>query len=488
MINRLTLALVLNGAVLTAACGPGSDPPPGCGEGRDCSCQEGDPNCSPCQPGYRPALVGTDCVPTCSAPEIDCGMHGTCEETGQGAQCSCDAGYMGPSCSSCASGLAVNGNGQCLGELAPPSLLTLSSVNDEVMLGALVPPTWDFLPLASVSSTVTDVAYDTSNENAYLLDEGRLFSLDLETGEAVARTATGKDLGSALCLDAAGQRVFTASADAVYEVNLDGFEVTELGAFGARALEYDAARDLLIGVDQMGATFELSGGEPLGVGQAPELESLAMAFDSETARAYFLGSEIETDEARLLRYCRDALSRLGAVPVWETEVVEEAPANTDPFTLEYDGADSALLATSLAASGVDRVRVDVAHPDVAVCIVAEGVSATELEVEVTAQARTGFLLVVAPDRGVSLDLSAVTGDSSVVVYTDEGLTIAGPSGGVAEYEGQSWTNLGLTSLADLVTRPAPRLVLMDWATQATLPLDLAYQPVGSALAWVGEAP
>ncbi len=488
MINRLTLALVLTGAVLVVSCGPGSEPSPGCGEGRDCSCEPGDPNCSPCQPGYRQALVGSECVKTCSAPEIDCGAHGMCEETGQGAVCSCDAGYMGPSCSTCASGLAVNDDGQCLGELTSPSLLTLSSVNQQVMLGALVPPTWDFLPLASVSSSVTDVAYDTSNENAYLLDGGRLFSLDLKSGEAVARTATGKDLGSALCLDPAGQRAFTASADAVYEVNLDSLEVTELGAFGARALEYDTARDLLIGVDQMGATFELSGGAPLSVGQAPELESLAMAFDSETARAYFLGSEIETEEARLLRYCRDALTRLGAVPAWESQVVEEAPANADPFPLEYDGADSALLAASLAASGVDRVRVNVAHPDVAVCVVAEGSSTTELEVEVTAEARASFLLVVAPDRGVALDLSAVMGDPTVVVYTAEGLTIAGPSGGVVEYEAQSWSNLGLTTLADLETRPAPRLVLMDWATQATLPLDLAFQPVGSALAWVGEAP
>jgi hypothetical protein len=395
---------------------------------------------------------------------------------------------MGASCSSCESGLSVNESGQCLGELTPPSLLTLSSANDEVMLGALVPPTWSFLPLASVASTVTDVAYDSSSENAYLLDAGRLFSLDLKTGDAVARTATGKDLGTALCLDAAGQRAFTASEDAVYQVNLDGFEVTELGGFGARALEYDAARDLVIGVDQMGATFELSGGAPLSVGQAPELESLGMAFDAETARAYFLGSEIETDEARLLRYCRDALTRLGAVPAWETEVVEEAPTNADPFTLEYDGADSALLAANLTQKGVERVRVDVAHPDVAVCVVVEGESASELEVEVTADARTGFLLVVAPERGVSLDLSATAGDSTVVVYTDEGLTIAGPSGGVAEYEQQSWRNLGLTSLTDLMTRPAPRLVLMDWATQAALPLDLAHQPVGSALAWVGEAP
>jgi len=483
-------ALVLSGAVLALSCSDPSASPTDCGAGRACDCEVGDPNCSPCQTGYRPALVGDACVPTCSAPQIDCGAHGVCEESGQGAACLCEAGYTGSSCSSCASGLAPNAQGKCLGELAPPALLTLSSINDEVVLGALEPPAWHFVPLAPVSSTVSDVAYDASSETAYLLDAGRLFSLDLETGEAVGRTAAGKDLGSALCLDSAGQRAFTASADAVYEVSLDGFGVTELGAFGAQALEYDAQRGLLIGVDAMGATFELSGSAPVSVGQAPELESLAMAFDSETSRAYFLGSETETEDARLLRYCSGALSRLGAVPAWQTRLVEEVPAGADPFTLDYDGADSALLAVNLAGAGVDRVRISVAHPDVAVCVVAEGSGSAELEVEVTGDARASFLLVAAPDRGVALDLSALADatSSSVVVYTDEGLTIAGPSEGVVEYEAQPWSNLGLTTLADLMTRPAPRLVLMDWASQAALPLDLSYQPVGSALAWVGEAP
>jgi hypothetical protein len=125
-----------------------------------------------------------------------------------------------------------------------------------------------------------------------------------------------------------------------------------------------------------------------------------------------------------------------------------------------------------------------------VCVVAEEGGTVELEVEVTAEARASFLLVAAPDRSVALDLSAFTGDPSIslIVYTDRGLTISGPSAGVLEYEAQSWENLGLTTLAELMTLPAPKLVLMDWTTQATFPVELTHQPVGAALAWVGVAP
>jgi hypothetical protein len=164
-------------------------------------------------------------------------------------------------------------------------LLSLSRVDEGLVLGALDPPAWDFLPLVSVPSTVTDVAYASASRSVYALSEGRLFSVDLMTGDMVGLTAADVNLGSALCLDEAGQRAFTASADAVYEVDLAAFGVTEAGAFGAGALEYDAERGLLIGVDSAGATFELAGSGPVVVGQAPELDSLAMAFDSATGRA-----------------------------------------------------------------------------------------------------------------------------------------------------------------------------------------------------------
>jgi hypothetical protein len=118
-----------------------------------------------------------------------------------------------------------------VGELSAPALLTLSSIDEEVVLGALEPPLWDFLPLVSVPSTVTDVAYDSATEEVYLLDEGRLFLVDLDTGKKTGLTAVGVDLGSALCLDAAGRRAFTASAEAVHEIELEAFEVTEIAAF-----------------------------------------------------------------------------------------------------------------------------------------------------------------------------------------------------------------------------------------------------------------
>jgi EGF-like domain len=488
---RLTYVLGLASFLSVVSCDDEADPPPAaCGQGRVCDCTPGDPNCSPCQDGYRPALVGSECVPTCSAPIIACGDHGTCEETGQGAVCQCQPGYTGASCSACASGLAQNDAGLCVAELSAPALLTLSNVDEEVFVGALVPPAWDFLPMVPVPNTVSDVAYDAAAEVAYMLDGGRLFSVDLATGATVGLTAEDADLGSALCLDAAGRRAFTASAEAVNEIDLEAFGVTELGAFGASALEYDAERGLVIGVDAAGATFELTGSGPVVVGQAPELDSLAMAFDSVEGRAYFVGTEAEDDEARLLRYCSSTLTRFGAVPAWQTQVVSEVATGTEPYVLDYQGADSALIAVDLAETGISSIQVTAAHPDAALCIVAEGSTTTELDIEVTADARLSYIVVVAPTRSVALDLSARSADSSysVVVYTAEGLTTTGSSAGVTEYDAEAWGGLALTTLADFATRPAATLVLMDWATQATLPLDLAHQPAGAALAWVGAAP
>jgi hypothetical protein len=215
-----------------------------------------------------------------------------------------------------------------------------------------------------------------------------------------------------------------------------------------------------------------------------------MAFDAAEGRAYFLGTEAESEEARLLRYCATTLTRFGAVPAWHSEVVPEvAEAAPDPFVLDYDGADSALIAVDLGGTSVTAVRVTAEHPDSALCIVADG-SEGELEVEVTEDARASFILVVAPARGVALDLTAVPAEPSytIVVHTDEGLDVSGPDRGVGEYDAEAWEALSLVTLSELPAQPRARLVLMDWASQATLGIDLAHRPAGSALAWVEQAP
>jgi hypothetical protein len=487
---RRSLCALLSSLTFGLGCGNKLDPAPPCGTEDACECNPGDSGCSPCQPGYRTALVGSSCVPTCNAPEMSCGEHGACEEGAQGATCVCEPGYVGASCGACANGLSLNENDQCFGKLEAPALLSLASIDQQIILGALRPPAWSFLPLSTASSEVTDVAYDAKSGDVYALEAGRLVSLDLASGKLVTLTPASVDLGRSLCLDDAGRRAFTASTDAIYEVSLQTLEVSERGSFGARALEYDAARDLLLGVDDAGKTFELGESEARLVGEAPSLEGLGMAFDAAAGRAYFLGSEPESDDARMRRYCSATLSRLGAVPAWQTSVITEPPLGKQSYTVDYTEADSALIVVPLVDSEVRSVRVATGHPDSVVCIIAEGGSSAELTVELTAAARPSFIVVAAADRPVALDVTelAADGGTSVIVHTAEQLTVSGSRSAVAEHDDRSWSNLGLWSLADFEPQSASALVLMDWRSQATLPLTLSRPLVSEALAWVGAVP
>jgi hypothetical protein len=472
----------------SVGCRPKTEPATDCGTDAACQCQVGDPDCSACQAGYRQSLLDSSCVPTCKAADFDCGAHGACEESVLGATCRCEPGYTGASCASCEAGLSLNASKQCVGKLSVPSLLTLRSDDKAQTLGALVPPAWRFSPLATVSSTATDLAYDASSRSVYFLDAGALWRVPLSTGKSTQLTPSGVDLGRWLGLDQAGKRAITASDAAIYQVGLDNFEVSELAGFGAAGLDYDGARGLVVGVDRAGQLFELSGSEPRQLGPAPELEALGMAFDAFQQRAYFVGSEPETQEERLLRYCREALGRLGALTVWQSQVVVDVPAGAETYSLDYELPDSALVASALGSS-VGSVRVTTGHPDAAVCIVADGGGATPLEIEVTAEAQPRFLLISAPERRIALDVTALSVEraTSVIVHTEQRLTVAGSSLAVTEYGGSAWLMLGLGSLGDFAPKPASRLVLFDWASQSTLPLTLP-QAVGSALAWVGKAP
>jgi hypothetical protein len=489
---RLGRGAVLLGVVLAVGCDDSDDDPPTrCGEGRVCDCAPGDtrPECNPCRQGYRPALVGPDCVPTCNAPDVDCGEHGVCEETAGGAECRCDLGHTGSDCESCAAGLARNSAGQCVASLSAPSLLTLSVIDEERVLGALVPPDWSFVPLTTVPNTVTDVAYDAVTEQVYVLSAGRLGSLDLASGVIEELTSEGTDLGSSLCLDPAGQRALSASSEAIYQVELDSLEVEEIAEVGADALEYDPGRAKILGVDG-GATFELSESTPEIKSELPDSDWLAMAFDPESERAYLLGSEAESREDRLVRYCTLALTRFGAVPAWHSEVLlDPEDADTSPFVLDYQSADPALIVLDLGTFELDALGIAVEHPDAAVCIVDDETSGADLEIELSARARAGFIIVDVPDRPVRVDATARPSEASYsfAVHSDEGLSVSGSSAGITEYDTESWNRLALESFAAFPERASAKLFLMDWNSQATLELPLSHEPVGQALSWVGEA-
>ncbi len=281
---RLAHAAALLGLLLAAGCGDDSadEPPSDCGQGRVCDCEPGDaPRVQSCRQGYRPALAGPDCVPTCNAAEVDCGDHGVCEETPSGAECRCEPGHTGADCESCLAGLTRNDAGQCAAALSAPALLTLSVVDEERVLGALTPPDWSFVPLTAVPNTVTDVAYDAVERQVYVLDDGRLGTLDLASGEIEALTSADAELGTALCLDPAGKRALTASSEAIHQIDLESLEVEEVADVGAAALEYDPVRARILGVDETGATFELSESGPEIKG---ELARIRLARDGVRSR------------------------------------------------------------------------------------------------------------------------------------------------------------------------------------------------------------
>ena len=80
-----------------------------------CSCDAGwaGSNCQRCATGYQSSGSG-QCLATCATAGLNCGAHGTCNDSSGTAACVCETGYSGASCDACASGWQDNdGNGTC---------------------------------------------------------------------------------------------------------------------------------------------------------------------------------------------------------------------------------------------------------------------------------------------------------------------------------------------------------------------------------------
>jgi hypothetical protein len=102
-----------------------------CGEHGACDDTSGTVLCA-CDPQYEGALC-EDCVethqdndgdgtcqPTCANSEIDCGAHGSCDDTGGEAVCTCEEGYEGDFCDQCTEGQQDNdGDGLCTKACSP---------------------------------------------------------------------------------------------------------------------------------------------------------------------------------------------------------------------------------------------------------------------------------------------------------------------------------------------------------------------------------
>ncbi len=131
MVRKILVSPVVLGLVLMGGCGgSGSTEDPCVGvdcsghgtcsgvDGRAvCDCDTGyaGDRCESCAPGYRDDGSGT-CVEETTCQADSCSGHGQCDDSTGSVVCTCDTGYAGDHCESCAPGYVDDGSGNCIEE------------------------------------------------------------------------------------------------------------------------------------------------------------------------------------------------------------------------------------------------------------------------------------------------------------------------------------------------------------------------------------
>jgi hypothetical protein len=82
-----------------------------------CTCELGyaEPYCQTCVPGYHDDGTGA-CAVDQSCLANTCAGHGTCDDGTGAPVCTCDAGYAGDACATCATGFHRNAEDQCVAD------------------------------------------------------------------------------------------------------------------------------------------------------------------------------------------------------------------------------------------------------------------------------------------------------------------------------------------------------------------------------------
>jgi len=85
-----------------------------------CTCDTGytGASCASCASGYHDDGNGM-CISDSGCQTGSCSKHGSCDDSGGSIVCSCDTGYSGDSCDACATGYHDNGNGYCVQDSGP---------------------------------------------------------------------------------------------------------------------------------------------------------------------------------------------------------------------------------------------------------------------------------------------------------------------------------------------------------------------------------
>ncbi len=123
--HRLTIASNLGFILAIAVATPSCDTtgmiyaPPCSGHGQDlggieagCDCDEGyqGPSCASCATGFQDNDDNTLCSPTCATATLGCPPAQHCDDSSGSAECSCEDGYSGDDCLSCAVNYQDNDN------------------------------------------------------------------------------------------------------------------------------------------------------------------------------------------------------------------------------------------------------------------------------------------------------------------------------------------------------------------------------------------
>jgi len=82
-----------------------------------CTCEQGygGGDCSSCASGYQDNDSNGTCRPDCASAGLECGAHGQCDDSGGLAECTCQEAYSGDECQACADGYQdYDRDGTCL--------------------------------------------------------------------------------------------------------------------------------------------------------------------------------------------------------------------------------------------------------------------------------------------------------------------------------------------------------------------------------------
>jgi hypothetical protein len=213
-----------------------------------CTCNPGyaGATCATCAVGYQDKDKNNTCLLAC-APAT-CGTNGTCDDNSGTATCACNAGYTGAACDNCATGFQdKDKNKVCTAACAPATCGTNGACDDNTGTAT-----------CACNAGYTGAACNTCAGGYQDKDAN---------GTCLASCAAGTCSGNGTCSDASGTAACTCTGNftgAACNTCLPGFSGTACdtcvaGKFGPRC-DYDLVYDLNIPAN--GANWDVPANVP----------------------------------------------------------------------------------------------------------------------------------------------------------------------------------------------------------------------------------